>query len=155
MAGEVATRGGRPVEGRVVTSPARQGGGSGPRTEYVYVQGAGSQEPARSQRRLSWTPGPAGRAQVPRGVPGFMGNRGVIFGTWAVAMAVVTWDEWSVNNILPRPARLWDTTWVYAGLALLSVFDMLVPIANALALGYTLVLLYQFFSKKGQFGGLS
>jgi hypothetical protein len=68
-------------------------------------------------------------------------------------MGLVTWDEWVTNAILPRPLRLWETTLVYAGLALLSAADPLVPVANALAIGYTIVLLYQFFTGGGNFGG--
>ena len=77
----------------------------------------------------------------------------VIFGCWAVAMALVSWDEWSNNGILPRPARLWSTTMVYGGLALISVVDGLVPIANAFAIGYTIVLMYEGFTGAGNFSG--
>jgi hypothetical protein len=121
---------------------ARHGG---LRTEYVYVTDA---EGNRSkQRQSSYEP----RTRVSSGMPSFLGNREVILGSWMVAMALVSWDEWSNHGILPRPLRLWETTGVYAILALVSVADRLAPIATALALGYTLVLLYQFFTGGGGF----
>jgi len=118
----------------------------GMRTEYVYLKDQKGNTTSQVQR--SYSP----RASVPSGVPSFLGNREIIFGTWIVAIVLVTWDEWKTNNILPRPLRLWDTSLVYAGLCLLSISDPLVPLANALAIGYTLVLMYQFFTGKGNFG---
>lgn len=136
------------LEGRVVNPPARNPRPA-PRTEYVYVQNKGTN--AQQGRKLTGIS--PGKARTPSGVPAFLGNREIIFGTWAVSMALVTVDDWKTNNILVRPSRLWGTTLVYAGLALVSTIDALVPIANALAIGYTIVLLYQFFSKQGQFSG--
>jgi hypothetical protein len=137
------------LEGRVI--PPSQGGRT-PRTEYVYVRD--EQTGRRGYRQVSYGQnGQAQRSRVPSGVPSFLGGRMIIFGSWGAAMALVTWDEWAHNNILPRPLRLWETTMVYAGLALLSVVDAMVPLANALALGYTLVLVYQFFTGGGNFGG--
>jgi hypothetical protein len=115
----------------------------GMRTEYVLVQGKDT------QKRSSYQPA----TSVPSGIPAFLGNREVIFGSWAVAMALVSWDEWKNNGILPRPYRLWDTTLLYGGLCLLSIVDALVPIANALAIGYTIALMYEFFTGGGDFGG--
>jgi hypothetical protein len=137
-----------------------------PQTQYVYVQptnrqgGGGSSTPSSSRRPLSFGSGQRTvsyhptRTTVPKGVPPFLGSRQIIFGCWIAAMAMVTADEWWNNGILPRPARLWETTWVYAGLALVSVVDPVVPLANAFALGYTIVLAYQFFTGAGQFGGM-
>lgn len=144
----------QPIEGRVVPrdrSPAIRGGSNRPppRTEYVYVQDKGTNA-RRGFREVRYQPA---RTRVPSGVPPFLGNREIVFGSWAVAMALVSWDEWKVNGILPRPLRLWETTLVYLGLALLSVVDAFVPLANAFAIGYTIVLLYQFFTGKGSFGG--
>jgi hypothetical protein len=70
---------------------------------------------------------------------------------WIVAMILVGFDEWKNNGILPRPVRLWDTSLVYGILVLLGFVDVMVPIANALAIGYTIVLLWQYFNGQGQF----
>jgi hypothetical protein len=139
------------LEGKVVRSPSQERR-SPPRTEYVYVQDKGS---GGGQQRgwLSYNPRQSQQARVPSGVPPFLGNRAVIFGTWAVSMALVGADEWRTNHILPRPLRLWETTLVFAGLAILSMIDAMVPLANAFAIGYTIVLLYQFFTGGGNFGG--
>jgi hypothetical protein len=151
----------QPVEGKVVSTrssrnaPAVRDTGSSrgaPRTEYVYVRDSGTGQ--RGYRSVSYGQnGVNKRSAVPKGVPSFLGNREILFGAWAVSMGLVAWDEWKVNGILPRPLRLWDTTLVYMGLALLSAVDAFVPIANALAIGYTITLLYQFFTGSGNFGG--
>jgi hypothetical protein len=122
-------------------------GAGGMRTEYVYVTDAKGNQTLQKNR--SYQPA----TSVPRGIPRFLGNRQIMFGAWAVGMALISWDEWKANNILPRPLRLWETTMVYAILALASTADFMVPICNALAIGYTLVLLYEFFTGGGNFGG--
>lgn len=88
---------------------------------------------------------------VPKGIPSFMGHATTIIFAWGVAMAVITVDEWHVNKILPRPSRLWWTSLVYAILAVVGMSEALLPLVNALAIGYTIVLLYQYFNKAGQF----
>jgi hypothetical protein len=113
-------------------------------TEYVYVQNQGGG--GGGGGRFSWNPGPARPSTVPKGVPRFLGNKGVIFGAWGIAIAVVSWDEWFGNSILPRPARLWATTMLFAILAIISTIDAVTPLANALALGYAFYLLYKQFS---------
>jgi hypothetical protein len=131
-----------------MTTPTQTRIGSqtgGLRTEYVYVTDKDGNQQRTVQR--SYSP-----VSTPKGVPRILGNREVIFGLWIVAMGLVSWDEWTTNGILPRPMRLWHTTWVYAGLLLLSISDRLLPIANALAFGYTLILVYQFFQGTGSFG---
>lgn len=146
------------IEGKVVsrrqaTEVAPGSGRGGPRTEYVYVtdaQGNRTRQRQGGRTRVSYNPGRPGRQSVPRGVPGWLGDREVIFMTWGVSMILVSWDEWSVNDILPRPMRLWETTWVYAILAVLSI-GPLTPLMNALAIGFTIVLLWQFISKTGAF----
>lgn len=60
-------------------------------------------------------------------------------------MITVSFDEWHNLGILPRPARLWDTSLFYGLLVLLGFVDAMVPIVNAFAIGYTLVLLYQYY----------
>lgn len=77
--------------------------------------------------------------------PRILADRATILYAWAISMAIVGWDEWHNLHILPRPARLWDTSLFYGLLVLFSVADALVPIANAFAVGYTLTLLYQYY----------
>lgn len=136
-----------PIEGRVVDSPSARR--NAPRTEYVYVQDKGTNN--RNARTVQYAP-KSKQTSVPRGVPAFLGNREVIFVAWMVAMILVGFDEWKNNNILPRPQRLWYTSLTYGLLALVSGIDFVVPIANAFAIGFTLVLLYQYYQKTGQFG---
>lgn len=66
--------------------------------------------------------------------------------SWVVAMVIIGFDEWHNLHILPRPKRLWNTSLFYGLLTLVSVADIVVPIANAFAVGYTLTLLYQYYN---------
>lgn len=85
--------------------------------------------------------------------PRFMGSQRTIIFAWIVAMIFVVADEWKRFGILPRPSRLWWTTLVYGILALLSQLEALIPLTNALALGYSITVAWQFFNKEGQFSG--
>ena len=90
------------------------------------------------------------RATLPGQLPEFlrngpMNNRAVVFNLWVIAMIVVGFDEWHNLGILPRPARLWDTSLVYGVLVMLGFVDAMVPIANALAIGFTFQLIWQYF----------
>jgi hypothetical protein len=86
---------------------------------------------------------PVARSRISAGV---FNNRSVVFNAWIVAMILIGFDEWHNLGILPRPARLWDTTIVYGLLTMLGFVDIMVPIANALAVGYTIALLYQYYN---------
>jgi hypothetical protein len=66
-----------------------------------------------------------------------------------ISMCIVGYDEWTTYGLLPRPARLWDTTKVFGMLAILSIVDSAVPLVNALAIGYTVMLGYNYYSSKG------
>lgn len=90
---------------------------------------------------------------VPKGLPTFLGNRQLIIAMWIVAMIVIGFDEWHNLGILPRPSRLWYSSVVYGGLAILGIADAMVPIANAFAVGFTIMLIYQFYNSSGQFTG--
>jgi len=92
------------------------------------------------------------RTQTPRGVPVFLGNQKLIVYAWLAAMVTVGFDEWHNNGILPRPARLWDTSIVFGLLALMGFIEPMTPLMNALAIGYVIVLVYQYFNRGGQFG---
>lgn len=125
-------------------------------TEYVPVEPAG-ERPGLIERSHDRAAGFVGRFQqpqqvnVPRQVPRFLGNRQTIVYSWLGAMAILSWDEWHNNHILPRPSRLWSATWVYLFLILLGMVDSLVPIANALAIGYMITLAWQYYNGSGQF----
>lgn len=98
-------------------------------------------------------PGGSQWVKVPPGIPKFLGNRSVIMFSWMAAMAMVSWNEWNAYHILPRPARLWKTSFTYFLLTLVSVIDPLVPLASALAIGLTVVLAYQYYTNAGAFSG--
>lgn len=134
---------------------------STPKTEYVLVQ----EQKAKArrlgvQRQMDNPPGGKLRSifasepqqtPIPKGLPRFLGNRRIVVLCWAGAIAFISIDEWKVNGILPRPARLWDASLVYLLLAAAGAVEALVPLVNAFAIGYLLVLAYQFYGKKGQF----
>jgi hypothetical protein len=83
--------------------------------------------------------------------PAFLGSQRTILFAWAIAIAFVCADEWKTYHVLPRPSRLWWTTLVYGILAIMSQVETLIPLVNALALGYSIVLVWQYFNKQGQF----
>jgi hypothetical protein len=123
-----------------------------PATEYVVVnkQQAGRTDkapdkppPQQQQQRQ--------QVSMPKGVPAILGNRSVIFSSWAVSMVVVCFDEWHNYHILPRPARLWYTSLTFGLLVLASIPDALVPLANAFAIGFTIMLIWQYYNGSGQF----
>lgn len=93
----------------------------------------------------------AQHVNVPRGVPQFMGNATVIIMAWGIAIAIIFWDEWKTHGVFARPSRLWWTTLVYGILAVVGMSGAVLPIANALAIGYTIVLAWQYFNGTGQF----
>lgn len=95
------------------------------------------------QRAVNSVPSSARQVNVPGGLPTFLGNRTVIFAAWGVSMIIIGFDEWHTYHILPRPQRLWLATLLYGLLAVVSQADAVVPVANAFAIGFTFVLLYQ------------
>jgi hypothetical protein len=97
------------------------------------------------QRAFNAVPAQARQVNVPNGLPRILGNRSVIFNSWMIAMAIVSFDEWHNLKILPRPLRLWDTSLFFGMLAMFSVADVVVPVANAFAIGYTIMLLWQYY----------
>lgn len=142
--------------GQVTRGGAPWGGGSRnpPRTEYVYVgdQGGGQ---SRTQRVIRWQPAQHTQVNMPKPVPQWLGNARIIGYSWVAAMILIGFDEWKNHGILPRPVRLWDTSIVFGLLAAASVVDILVPLLNALAIGYVIMLLWQFYNGEGQFSDTS
>jgi hypothetical protein len=140
-----------------------------PNQQYVYVQNppqgsrtGGSQTGGQGQSG-SGSAGSAPRqgntVQLPKAIPGpvriFLGNRHTLMYMWLIAMILVGFDEWHNYGILPRPSRLWYTSLTYGLLALASAVDAMVPIANALAIGFTIMLVWQYYNGSGQFGKTS
>jgi hypothetical protein len=116
-----------------------------PRTQYVPVDEGGG----RSE--LRWTGGPLKQVQIPRPLPRWLGNQRTLGYTWLGAMIVISFDEWHNNHILPRPARLWYTSLTYGMLMVLSLVDAMIPVANAIGIGFFIMLAYQYFNGTGQF----
>lgn len=137
------------------TSPASgyyQGGvpGGGQNWRFINNGGPMPQQPGFAQRTWNRIPQQNPQATLPGNLPGFlrngaMNNRAIVFNTWVIAMILIGFDEWHNLGILPRPARLWDATLVYGVLVMLGFIDPLVPLANALAIGYTFMLLFQYY----------
>lgn len=148
-----------------------------PNQQYVYVQNPSGSGPSRTRGPMSGSnTGSQGQQQgtgsggasrtgggqqnasgsrqqvpIPKGLPPMLGNRKVLFYSWIASMILVGFDEWHNYRILPRPSRLWSTSLVYGLLTLGSVVDAVVPLANAFGVGYTIMLLWQYYNGSGQF----
>lgn len=88
---------------------------------------------------------------IPNGLPPVLASRRTIVYSWIASMAIISWDEWHNNKILPRPARLWYATAFYLILVIFSLTNFTAAIANALAIGYMIMLAWQYFNGSGQF----
>lgn len=95
--------------------------------------------------------GAAQQVQVPKGIPSIFGNQSVIIMAWMIALAIIFYAEWKEHGILARPKRLWYTSLVYGILCVVGMVEAVVPLATALAVGYTIVLAWQLFNQQGQF----
>jgi hypothetical protein len=127
------------------TPPPNQGGYQGGRYWTYYTPNPPT-EPNFPRRTWNSIPQqPPRPATLPHKMPQFLANRAVVFSMWIIAMITVGFDEWHNLGILPRPARLWDTSLVYGVLVLLGFVDVMVPISNALAIGFTFQLVFQYF----------
>lgn len=144
------------IEPTRVIPPGGDGGPQQGRTYVIYDRGAPNggpgpgPGPGPGQRFWNRIPDQNQRVTLPSQVPGplrstALNNRAIVFNAWIVAMIVIGFDEWHNLNILPRPARLWDASLVYGVLVLLGFVDIMVPLANALAIGYTIMLIWQYY----------
>jgi hypothetical protein len=151
----------QPIEGKVVGTrygnqppqapgPSSQGG---PRTEYVYVQDQGGGGGGQRRYGLSYVRNEKRQVNTPNWAPSFLGHRSVLATTWIISMVVVGVDDWHNNGVLPRPSRLWYTSLAFGLMALASIVEALTPIINLIAIGFTIMLIWQYFSKQGQFSG--
>jgi hypothetical protein len=132
-----------PPPRRPYTPPGYQGG-------QYYVINQPPPRPNFPRRVWNSVPQQNPQARIPHQLPEFLksgplNNRAVVFNMWIIAMVIIGFDEWHNLNILPRPARLWDTSLVYGLLVMLGFVDAMVPIANALAIGFTIQLLWQYY----------
>lgn len=126
-------------------------------TQDVPIGGGGAPVPGERatqgvQNIFVRLPGGSQPAQVPNFLPKFLGSRSMIMLAWAAAMIMVSLDEWHTYHILPRPARLWDTSLTFLLIAGVSTFDPLVPICSIFAIGLVIMLGYQYYQGTGQFG---
>lgn len=124
-----------------------------PKTEYVYVgdQYKGQQQTKQSKGDILKSVFIENNVSVPNGMPRWLGSQRILGAAWMASMIIVSFDEWHNLGILPRPVRLWETSIVYGLLALVGIADPLVPLVNALAIGYTFMLIWQYFQGSGQF----
>lgn len=137
-----------------------------PSQQYVYVQKP-QQSGSQSRTGGSGTGGQQGsgsrtnpnqqqqrqqrQVTLPQGVPRAFGNRQVVFYAWFAAIILVCFDEWHNYRLLPRPARLWYTSLTYGLLLLAGFADAVVPLVNVIAIGFTIMLLWQYYNGSGQF----
>lgn len=91
------------------------------------------------------------RLPATRRTGGRLGSQRIIIMCWFAAMGIICYDEWKQNGILARPARLWWTSLFYGLLALAGFIDALIPLLNVIAIGYTIMLAWQYFNREGQF----
>lgn len=139
-------------------------GGSVPATQYVVVNKPSGGRTGQQQQSSGGSQGGGGgktapvsgvadtkQVRLPAGVPAFIGNRSTIFHAWGVSMIIVGFDEWHNYHILPRPSRFWYTSLTYGLLMLAGAVDAILPLATALAIGYTIMLLWQYYNGSGQF----
>lgn len=124
-----------------------------PIPQYSQYRGGFSYSNSRIYRAMQNAPQGAMQVKVPgpKGMQIF-GARPILFFAWIAAMMMVSLDEWHTYHILPRPARLWYTSLAFVMMALLSVADAFVPLVNLFAIGMVIVLGYQYYTGRGQFG---
>lgn len=131
-----------------------------PRTEYVLKLKPGDDysttdaQPSRPQvtnRIQNFSIRHSSQQNQSSPIMSFLTHPHLISGAWMVSMAIVSVDEWKRNHIFPRPSRLWWTTMTYALLGALSISQFMAPLAGALAIGYTITLLWQYYNGTGQF----
>lgn len=144
-----------------------------PSTQYVYVQNPQGQQKGRAAPSQAGSQGAAAgsgsrasgsrtnpgkqqqqqqrQVKIPAGLPPILGNRQIVFYAWIGAMILVGFDEWHNYRLLPRPSRFWYTSLFYGLLTLGSIVDVMVPLVNAFAIGYTIMLLWQYYNGSGQF----
>jgi hypothetical protein len=155
-----ATRSGQAVQGRVI--PPKQKQQSTINVTYNVNSGQTTGQPTSNKTfdyRNNWIARTMAarptQTPLPEGVPRFLGNAQIVGYAGIGAMILIGFDEWHNNQILPRPHRLWSTLIVYGLLALSTTIPPLIPLANAFAIGYLIMLLWQYFNGSGQFSSVS
>lgn len=153
----------QPIEGKVISTPSATRADAQRRYSYYYTRdsgttgtstppgGGGGSTGGTGRRWAARISAEPRRVSTPSGVPSFMGNRAGLAGAWVISMVIIGFDEWHNNGILPRPARLWSASLFYGILALVSIYEPIVPLVNLMAFGYVIMLLWQYFNGQGQF----
>jgi hypothetical protein len=83
------------------------------------------------------------QVQTPPHVPAILGHSGLIKACWLGSMVVVSVEAIMGYGVLPPPGRLFWISSTYALLAVAGSVDAMLPLVNALALGYLIVLIWQ------------
>jgi hypothetical protein len=139
-----------------------------PSTEYVYVEPVGTSRGTRSASTATLPAekepgqGVLGRAgnlagsylrgsvarqvSTPPHVPHFLGNSRVIKAAWLGSLVVVSWECLNTYGVLPPPGRLFWISGTFMLLGIAGEIDALLPVVNALAIGFFLVLLWQYYT---------
>lgn len=88
-------------------------------------------------------------------LPDWMADRRIMVTAWVVAMVIITADERRLGYPLPRPARLWSASLLYGLLMVAGAVDPIAPIANLMAIGFTVELGIEFYGTTGPFEGIT
>lgn len=86
------------------------------------------------------------------GAPGWLSDRRIVIASWLTSLVFISLNERNSGYILPRPLRLWSASGLFILLAAAGTIEAVVPLVNALAIGYTVVLAMQYYDNTGQFG---
>jgi hypothetical protein len=120
-----------------------------PRSGF-FTRTAGRVQQVMPASQRAWRARQAAGSRLP--VPGILSERRILIATWLIAMMLITMNERQQGYQLPRPARLWSASAVYGILAAASTVEAVVPVTNALGIGYMMVLAYDYYNSSGQFG---
>lgn len=103
---------------------------------------------ALPQSQRAWKAAVTGpQVQLPR----WLADRRIVLVAWVGGLILITIDERQSGYLLPRPLRLWYASGVFLILAALGTSDVMVPLSNALAIGFTITLAFQYYNNEGQF----
>lgn len=157
--GEVQSGEPGPAPEHELASPAEEGGAPppGPAPEPQPVPGAVRRALARAGR-FTWNavPGRQRADRVPMDprlpLPGWLADRRVLVACWASTLVFIALHERQLGYPLPRPARLWAASALYAILMAAGSVEPLVPLTSALGIGYAVAVAMQYYDKAGIFG---
>lgn len=137
--------------GQSRTAGSGSGGQSGSGSRTTTISGGRRNQTVTTSQGGKTSTQSTRDVRLPEGVPKVLANENIIFGAWIAAMIIVAFDEWHNYRMLPRPSRFWYTSLTFGILTLLGMFNAILPLANALAVGFTIMLLWQYYNGSGQF----